>query len=372
MARLVLEDGTCFNGKSLGAQEDSFGEIVFNTSMTGYQEILSDPSYAGQIITFTYPEIGNYGCNNQDMEAEQTFAKGMVLKNYSETLSNFRAQESLDDFLKKNKIAAIYDLDTRAVTRYIRDKGAMRSAIVHDDALELEKVLVQIKESPDMQGQDLASTVTCKEKYQGKYTAVDAFAEDGKQVEKSQYKIIAFDFGIKQNIVNKLIDQGCEVEVVPASTPASYVLEANPDGVFLSNGPGDPEAVSYAVATVKELLEKYQKPIFGICLGHQILSLACGAKSFKLKFGHRGANQPIKNLETEKIEIAAHNHGFAISKDALPDNLEITHLNINDDTIAGIKLKSRPNVFSVQYHPEASPGPQDSDYLFENFVRLLN
>ncbi len=372
MAKLVLEDGTCFVGKSLGAQQDSFGEIVFNTSMTGYQEILSDPSYAGQIVTFTYPEIGNYGCNNQDLEAKSIFVKGMVLKNYSPGSSNFRAQESLEDFLKKNNITAIYDLDTRALTRHIRDKGAMKSAIIQDPNTELEQVLKSIQDHPSMQGQDLASQVSCKEKYKGQYTAVDAFASDGKQPEKSKYKVIAYDFGIKQNIINKLIAQGCEVEVVPASTPASYVLDANPDGLFLSNGPGDPEAVSYAIATVKDLVDKYQKPIFGICLGHQILSLACGAKAFKLKFGHRGANQPIKNLENKKIEIAAHNHGFAISKDDLPDKLEITHLNINDSTIAGIKLKNRPNVFSVQYHPEASPGPQDSDYLFEAFTRLMN
>lgn len=364
-AKLILEDGKEFMGKALGAQGketilSSFGEIVFNTSMTGYQEILTDPSYAGQIITFTYPEIGNYGCNTEDYESKNSFIKGMVLKNPSPIVSNWRAEESLEDFLNKHKIPAIYDLDTRALTRHIRDKGAMRAAIInesHDNFNDSKKLLEEIKASEKMDGLDLASRVSCKEAYTIK-------AEDKK------FKIIAFDFGIKTNILNKLAEHGCEIEVVPANTPASYILKANPDGIFLSNGPGDPSAVDYAIETIKELIEKFNKPIFGICLGHQLLSLAAGAKTYKLKFGHRGANQPIKNLQTSKIEISSHNHGFAVSEEGLPENLEITHLNINDDTIAGLKFKDR-NIFSVQYHPEASPGPHDSDYLFREFIELI-
>lgn len=359
MARLLLEDGREFKGRSLGASATSFGEIVFNTGMTGYQEILSDPSYAGQIITFTYPEIGNYGCNSEDMESKSSVARGMVLKNYSPVVSNFRAEESLDSFLQKNNISAIYDVDTRAITKHIRDKGAMRAVITSDDTTSSDELLSQLRLSTSMAGLDLASTVSCKEKYQ---------SHNG----KSLFKVIAYDFGIKQNILNQLVAHGCEVEVVPANTPADYILERNPDGVFLSNGPGDPAAVTYAIDTVKTLIEKFPKPIFGICLGHQILALACGAKTFKLKFGHRGSNQPVRNLGTSSIEITSHNHGFAVSKDALPDNIEITHLNINDDTVAGIKLKNRANVFSVQYHPEASPGPHDSDYLFKQFTQLIS
>ena len=367
MAKLLLEDGREFTGKSLGATDTSFGELVFNTGMTGYQETMTDPSYAGQIITFTYPEIGNYGCNNADYESPDmsTKAKGMVLKNYSPMVSNFRAQESLDDFLKKHNITAIYDVDTRAITKHIRDKGAMRAVISNDDNASTDELMAKLKEFPSMDGQDLASAVTCKQSYKAKLS-IKSTASFTKT-----YKVIAIDFGIKQNILNKLITHGCQVEVVPASTSIDYILEQNPDGIFLSNGPGDPAAVDYAVNTVQELLAKFGKPIFGICLGHQILALACGAKTFKLKFGHRGVNQPIKNLKTGKIEIASHNHGFAVSKENLPDNLEITHLNINDDTIAGIKHKNRNNVFSVQYHPEASPGPHDSDYLFEQFVALM-
>lgn len=357
VAKLVLEDGRIFYGKALGAKKAGFGEIVFNTGMTGYQEILSDPSYAGQIITFTYPEIGNYGCNPDDMESLVPYTKGMVIKNYSPIASNFRATETLDEFLSRCDISAIYDVDTRALTKHIRDRGAMRAVISHDDTISDQDLIQAVSKSPSMTGLDLASIVSTKKAYQVKGQGTK--------------KVIAFDFGIKQNILNKLAEFGADIEVVPANTPASYILEANPDGIFLSNGPGDPAAVTYAIKTVQELIEKYSKPIFGICLGHQIMALACGAKTFKLKFGHRGSNQPIKNLSTGKIEIASHNHGFSVEKENLPNNLEITHLNINDDTIAGIKLKDRKNVFSVQYHPEASPGPHDSDYLFAEFASLI-
>ncbi len=361
MARLLLEDGREFRGKSLGSKGSRFGEIVFNTGMTGYQEIMTDPSYAGQIITFTYPEIGNYGCNKEDNESRGSFAKGMVIKNYSPIASCYRSEETLDDFLRQHGIVAICDIDTRALTKHIRDKGAMRAAICSDDTVSTAELLQQVRASASMVGLDLASTVSCREK----------FTVKGKASATKTFKVIAYDFGIKQNILNQLVVHGCEVEVVPANTPVDYILEKDPDGVFLSNGPGDPAAVTYAIDTVKALIEKFHKPIFGICLGHQILALACGAKTFKLKFGHRGSNQPIKNLDDSQIEIASHNHGFAVSKDNIPENLEITHLNINDDTVAGMRLKNRPDVFSVQYHPEASPGPHDSDYLFKQFVELM-
>ncbi len=376
-AKLLLEDGREFIGKSVGELGTSFGEIVFNTGMTGYQETLTDPSYAGQIITFTYPEIGNVGCNKEDYESANrhaSYAKGMVIKNYSPVVSNFRAEESLDSFLRNHDIVGIYDIDTRALTKHIREKGAMRAAITTHD-ISSDKLKGELIKTASMEGLDLASKVSTKEKY----TVQPVTFKDK--------KIIAYDFGIKQNILNRLTVYGCEVEVVPANTPAAYVISQNPDGVFLSNGPGDPAAVSYAIEEIKKLIdhlkpkaksdstkdtktEPHIKAIFGICLGHQLLALAAGASTYKLKFGHRGANQPIKNLETEKIEIASHNHGFAVSKEELPKNLEITHLNINDDTIAGLKFKDKP-IFSVQYHPEASPGPHDSDYLFKNFIEIL-
>jgi carbamoyl-phosphate synthase small subunit len=286
----------------------------------------------------------------------------MVMKNYSPVASNYRSKETLDEFLKQHGIIAIHDVDTRAITKHIRDKGAMRAAICSDDTISNSELLKQVRASVVMSGLDLASTVSCKEKFK---------APGSTSSKEKLFKVIAYDFGIKQNIINQLIAHGCEVEVVPANTPADYILKEDPDGVFLSNGPGDPAAVTYAIDTVKTLIEKFHKPIFGICLGHQILALACGAKTFKLKFGHRGSNQPIKNLDTTNIEIASHNHGFAVSKENLPANLEITHLNINDDTVAGLKLKNRNDIFSVQYHPEASPGPHDSDYLFKQFTELM-
>jgi carbamoyl-phosphate synthase small subunit len=371
MALLVLEDGRDFKGKSFGAQKLGFGELVFNTGMTGYQEIITDPSYAGQIITFTYPEIGNYGTNPWDNESNSIHTKGVVVKNYNPDFSNFKANQSLGDFLESLDICGIYDLDTRAITKHIRDKGSMKAVIAPDGMkITKEELLSSLVSQPSMQGQDLASLVTSKEIHKGSYKSPNGTHSNN--LKSTKYKVVAFDFGIKQNIINKLIEHGCEVIVVPSNTSADYVLEQNPDGIFLSNGPGDPSAVTYAIKTIKTLIEKFQKPIFGICLGHQLLALANEASTYKLKFGHRGSNQPVKNLETNKIEIASHNHGFAVQKDKLPENIIITHLNINDDTVAGLRLKNRPNVFSVQYHPESSPGPHDSDYLFEQFVNLMN
>lgn len=368
MAKLILEDGRVFEGNLIGVKTKIFGEVVFNTSMTGYQEVLTDPSYAGQIITFTYPEIGNYGCNKSDYESDDCFASGIVIRNYSPLVSNYRSEETLDSFLKRHNMTGIYGVDTRALTRHIRDNGAQKSVICSDD--EAEHAIAELKAFPSMTGRDLASEVSCKESYKAEQRIVSEFYQDPNHA-KSQKKVIALDFGVKQNILNKLIEVGCDVEVMPAKASAQEIMDKNPDGIFLSNGPGDPEAVSYAIETVKTLVDKFEKPIFGICLGHQILALANGAKTYKLKFGHRGANHPVKNLSNSKIEIASHNHGFAVSKENLPDNLEITHLNINDDTVAGLKMKTRDNVFSVQYHPEASPGPHDSDYLFKQFLALM-
>ena len=356
MAKLLLEDGKVFDGNLIGAKTKTFGEVVFNTSMTGYQEVLTDPSYAGQMITFTYPEIGNYGCNMSDYESDTCFASGIVIRNYSPLVSNYRSEETLDSFLQRHNVTGIYGLDTRALTRHIRDNGAMKAVICKDD--ELEEAKKELASFPTMAGRDLASEVTCDKSYTASQKVVSEFYDSSKSSTEKK-KIVALDFGVKQNILNKLIEVGCNVEVLPANSSAKEIMDK------------DPEAVSYAIDTVKNLVEGFKKPIFGICLGHQILALANGAKTYKLKFGHRGANHPVKNLETQKIEIASHNHGFAVSKEGLPENLEITHLNINDDTVAGIKMKNRDNVFSVQYHPEASPGPHDSDYLFKEFVALM-
>lgn len=370
MARLLLEDGKEFIGKSIGKEDECFGEIIFNTSMTGYQEILTDPSYAGQIITFTYPEIGNYGCNEKDMESPKPFARGVVIKNYSPTDSNSNSEESLEEFLVKFNMTGIYGIDTRALTKYLRDKGSMK-AVIAPDKISRKELLEKLEKLQNMEGLDLASEVTSKESRLIPARANISDKNNDLSKPEKVYRVIAFDFGIKQNIINKLTERNCQVELVPANTSAEYVLDRNPDGVFLSNGPGDPAAVTYAIETVKTLVEKYKKPIFGICLGHQILSLSQGAKTYKLKFGHKGANHPIKEISSGKIEIASHNHGFAVNPKNLPANLTVSHLNINDDTVAGIELNNRDNVFSVQYHPEASPGPHDSDYLFDKFLNLI-
>lgn len=366
MARLILEDGREFFGKSLGTRRDNFGEIVFNTSMTGYQEILTDPSYADQIINFTYPEIGNYGASDYDSEGQgKIFAAGIVLKNYSNLYSNYRAKRSFEEFLEANLIPGLAEIDTRSLTLHLRSRGVMSGMIVQDDRIDT-KDLLQILQNKKITA-DLASKVSCKEAYTAKLSIGAREFSESKPSAKP-YSIIAFDFGIKTSILDQLILHGANIEVVPANTSLDYVLAAKPDGIFLSNGPGDPAAVDYAIKTVAGLVDKFSGPIFGICLGHQILGLALGALTYKLKFGHRGANQPIKNLQTGKIEIASHNHGFAIDANSLNKDIEISHLNLNDNTIAGIRLKNRPNVFSVQYHPEASPGPHDSHYLFRDFL----
>jgi len=355
-AILVLEDGRTFHGASFGAEGETFGEIVFNTSMSGYQEILTDPSYAGQIVCMTYPLIGNYGVNEDDVESRRPWVEGFVVRESSRIASNWRSTETLDAYLKRNNIVGIEHIDTRALVRHIRDKGAMRSAISTVD-LDEKSLLKKVLNSPEMQNRELAGAVTVEAPFE--YTA-DTHAK---------YHVVCFDFGVKTNSLREFSKFGCRITVVPAETSAEEVLALKPDGIFLSNGPGDPASMKETVAEIKKLTET-QTPIFGICLGHQLLGQVFGGETYKLKFGHRGGNQPIKNLDTGKVEIASHNHGFAVSRESLPSDVEITHVNLNDNTVAGLRHKSLP-IFSVQYHPESAPGPHDSEYLFRQFVELM-
>ncbi len=358
-ARIILEDGFVQHGVHFGAAVEMVGEVVFNTSMTGYQEILTDPSYAGQIVIMTYPHIGNYGITHIDSESEKTYVKGFVAREFNTEPSNWRAEEPLESFLKRQEIPGISGVDTRALVRRIRSVGAMRGIIStseeSDDVL-LRKVLA----SPKMSGLNLVNSIR-----QPKVRVFDALSIP----EEPEYHIVAYNFGIKQNIIRSLVATGFKVTIVPASMPAEELLKLKPDGIFLSNGPGDPAVVLQGISNVKKLIGK--SPIFGICLGHQILALALGARTYKLKFGHRGANQPVKNLFTDKIEITSHNHGFSVDPKTLKDSeAEITHINLNDETLEGFRLKNEP-AFCVQYHPEAAPGPHDSAYLFERFKKLV-
>jgi len=353
-AILLLADGRIFEGKSFGYQGETSGEVCFNTGMTGYQEILTDPSYCRQIVTMTSPHIGNYGINEEDIESENIQVAGFAIKEETMTPSNWRSTQSLGEYLKKNKIVGIKKIDTRSLTRHIRDKGAMNGIISSND-LDTQSLEKKLKEFPDMNGLDLAKDVTTQKKY--------------KWPGKGQYKVAVIDFGIKKNILRLLSDAGCELTVFPASIKAEDILSFEPDGVFLSNGPGDPLAVTYGIETVKKLLGKV--PLFGICLGHQILALALGASTFKLKFGHRGINHPVRNNEKNTVEITSQNHGFAVDLDSLPPNVISTHINLNDNTSGGIRCTDIP-AFSVQYHPESSPGPHDSRYLFNQFIEMMN
>lgn len=363
-AILALENGACFTGKAFGAQQDCEGEIVFNTSMTGYQEILTDPSYNGQVVCMTYPEIGNYGVNTEDVESKKVQVNGFIVKNLCEYPSNFRADTiTLEEYLKDNGIPGIQGIDTRKLVRILRDSGAMRGVICAGDDVTEEASIAKAQKVTSIVGADLASVVTSKESCDW---LEDAHELMPKVTKGEDFKVVAVDFGVKHNTLRRLKALGATIKVVPAHTSAKEILAENPDGVYLSNGPGDPAAVTYGVEMVKELIG--QVPIFGICLGHQILALAMGAETFKLKFGHRGANHPIKNIDTTKVEVTAQNHGFAVKAGTLPEDIgEVTHVNLNDNTIAGIKHKKYP-VFSIQYHPEASPGPHDSYYLFEEFA----
>ncbi len=371
-AKLALEDGTVLTGTSIGADGEVDGEVCFNTSMTGYQEILTDPSYRGQIVTMTYPQIGNYGVNEEDVESSKPHLSGFIVREAARRHSNFRSGGSLNDYLKKHNIIGIEGIDTRALVRRIRSQGAMKGVLSTTD-LDDASLVAKAKSSPGLVGRDLVREVVIEPKRDwcdnlSDWDKLESSAERA-NAQGREFHVVALDFGMKWNIARHLHDLGCKVTILPGTeATAESVLALNPDGVFLSNGPGDPEPLAYAIETIRGLLGK--KPIFGICLGHQLLSLACGAETFKMKFGHRGANQPVLNIDSGQVEITAQNHGFAVSEESVPDSLEITHRNLNDNTVAGVRHKQHP-AFSVQYHPEASSGPHDSQYLFREFTEMM-
>lgn len=380
---LALEDGRVFRGRAWGADGERLGEIVFNTSMMGYQEILTDPSYAGQIVTMTYPLIGNYGANPEDIESRRPFAEGLIVREFSEVRSNWRSTLTLDEYLAQHGIVGLSEIDTRALVRHIREKGAMRACLSSVD-LDEASLVEKARRAPSMLGRNLVDEVTCGDRYDwpnaqldppataqtlDPLLAVRAQVQNLLQPGEQPFRVVAYDFGIKYYILRYLEAFGCQVTVVPAHTSAEDVMALSPDGVFLSNGPGDPAALPEIVAAVNQLVGR--APIFGICLGHQILALALGGKTYKLKFGHRGGNQPIKNKLTGQIEITSHNHGFAVDPESLdPEQIELTHFNLNDGCLEGFRHRHLP-AFSVQYHPEAGPGPHDATYLFQSFIDLM-
>ncbi|MCS4533907.1 glutamine-hydrolyzing carbamoyl-phosphate synthase small subunit [Neisseria montereyensis] len=364
-AILVLADGSVFHGISIGYEGRTSGEVVFNTSMTGYQEILTDPSYRKQIVTLTYPHIGNTGTNGEDVESKEVHAAGLIIRDLPVLHSNFRSEESLQDYLVRNKTVAIADIDTRRLTRILRDKGAQAGAILTGADATEDKARELIAAFGSMVGKDLAQEVTCEQQYEwteGEWHLGEGF----KQPATQPYHVVAYDFGVKTNILRMLAERGCRLTVVPAKTPAEDVLAMNPDGVFLSNGPGDPEPCDYAITAVKTLLES-KKPLFGICLGHQLLGLAVGGKTRKMAFGHHGANHPVQDLDSKKVMITSQNHGFEVDADSLPDYVKVTHRSLFDGSLQGIELTDRA-AFSFQGHPEASPGPHDVAYLFDKFI----
>ena len=368
-AVLALEDGTWYRGVAAGAEGEARGEVVFNTSMTGYQEVLTDPSYAGQIVTMTCPEIGNYGVSAEDVESRAPQVAGFIIRDESPVASNWRADRTLRDYLVENKIVAISDIDTRALTRHLRSGGVLRGVIATGSALDPKALVDRARSIPPMEGSDLVRVVTSPEAFDWPQEDPDEFGVTPARRAKRRLKIAAYDFGMKWNILRRLSAHGCDVRVYPAATPAAELLATKPDGVFLSNGPGDPAPLTYAIDNAKTLVES-NVPVFGICLGHQILGLAMGGNTFKLKFGHRGANHPVKKIETGKVEITSQNHGFAVDPQSLPPDVEVTHVNLYDGTVEGLRHRERP-VFCVQYHPEASPGPHDADYLFDDFLELI-
>ena len=370
-ALLVLEDGTVFRGISIGAEGVSTGEVVFNTAMTGYQEILTDPSYARQIVTLTYPHIGNVGTNEEDAESRGTFVAGLVIRDLPLLASNFRSQASLSDYLKQQNVVGIADIDTRKLTRLLREKGAMAGCIIAGESVDEAKALSEAKGFPGLKGMDLAKEVSVTESYQWSQGSwqLEGGLPEPKAPEDCQYHVVAWDYGVKYNILRMLVDRGCRLTVVPAQTPASEVLAMNPDGVFLSNGPGDPEPCDYAITAIREVLDS-GKPVFGICLGHQLLGLACGAQTRKMEFGHHGANHPVQDLKTGIVMITSQNHGFAVDEESLPENVKPTHRSLFDGTLQGIHLTDKP-AFSFQGHPEASPGPHDVAPLFDHFIELM-
>ena len=375
-AILALEDGSWFEGVSVGAKGDSGGEVVFNTSMTGYQEVLTDPSYAGQLVMMTCPEIGNYGVSEEDIESRGPQVAGFIVRQASSVASNWRASGTLSDYLSNHDIVAIADIDTRAVTRTLRSNGVMRGFISTGN-VEPEEAIDRARRVLPMEGADLVTRVTCQAPFDWSPDSSgpgssfpEEFSLPPERRADRPLRIAAYDFGMKWNILRRLSAYGCDIRVFPASSPASELLAIDPDGVFLSNGPGDPAPLDYAIKNVQALVAA-EVPTFGICLGHQVLGLALGGKTYKLKFGHRGANHPVKHLATDKIEITSQNHGFAVDPDSLPSDVMVTHLNLYDGTVEGLRHKSRP-AFAVQYHPEASPGPHDADYLFGLFLDVID
>jgi carbamoyl-phosphate synthase small subunit len=366
-ALLALEDGTVYHGESIGAIGQSVGEVVFNTSMTGYQEILTDPSYCRQIVTLTYPHIGNVGVNKEDEESDQVFASGLIIRELSPVVSSWRSEESLDAYLTRHNVVGLAGIDTRSLTRRLREKGAMKGCIVAGDDIDVNAAIEAAKAFDGLKGMDLAKVVSTKESYDWNEGVWQLNGES--QAADPRFHVVAYDFGAKKNILRMLVERGCKLTVVPAQTSAEDVLALNPDGVFLSNGPGDPEPCDYAIKAIQTLLEK-DLPIFGICLGHQLLGLACGAKTEKMKFGHHGANHPVQELLGGLVMITSQNHGFAVDEKTLPDTLLATHRSLFDGTLQGIHHTSKP-AFSFQGHPEASPGPQDAAPLFDHFIDLL-
>lgn len=372
-AVLALEDGTVFEGSSFGAPVERTGEVVFNTAITGYQEVFTDPSYSGQIVVLTYPQIGNYGSNEGDNESAKPHIEGLVVREFSPLSSNWRADETAQQFLTNSGVPVISEIDTRRLVRHLRSRGVMRGVLWAGPTSrpDSQTLVERARNAPSMAGLDLATRVSTAQSYDWNHGIIRASPSDREGAAAGiRHHVVAYDFGIKRNILRRLVHSGCRVTVVPAGTTAEDVLDLKPDGVFLSNGPGDPEPLDYQAQQIRKLVGK--TPIFGICLGHQILGLALGGKTYKLKFGHRGANHPVLNQITNKVEITSHNHGFAVDADSLNLNeLEITHMNLNDETLEGFRHRSHP-VFCVQYHPEAAPGPHDSHYLFDDFVKLMD
>jgi len=371
-AILALEDGSIFKGISIGADGESVGEVVFNTSMTGYQEIITDPSYCRQIVTLTYPHIGNYGTTTEDEECENIWAAGLVIRDLPLVASNFRSEQALDEYLRQRNVVGIADIDTRRLTRILREKGSLNGCVMAGDDIDEAKALEKAKGFSGLKGMDLAKVVTTEKQYPWTEGSWQLGREPGKgheDVTETLFKVVAYDYGVKRNILRMLADRGCDLTVVPAQTPASEVLAMNPDGIFLSNGPGDPEPCDYAIAAIKEILET-DIPVFGICLGHQLLAIASGAKTEKMGHGHHGGNHPVQNLEDKTVLITAQNHGFAVSENGIPDNLKVTHKSLFDGTTQGIHRTDKP-AFSFQGHPEASPGPHDAAPLFDHFIELI-
>ncbi len=369
VALLALEDGSVFVGKSIGASGETTGEVVFNTSMTGYQEILTDPSYTKQMVALTYPHIGNTGTNAVDVESDKVYAAGLIIRDLPLEVSNWRSEQSLQDYLTQNNVVAISDIDTRALTRVLREKGSLKGCIMTGESIDAETAIEKAQAFAGLKNMDLAKVVSTADTYQFDKGSYSLESGEFNALDK-KFNVVVYDYGVKKNILRMLVDRGCDLTVVNAQTPVSEVLAMNPDGVFLSNGPGDPQPCDYAIDNIKTLLEK-DMPLFGICLGHQLLSLASGAQTEKMKFGHHGANHPVQDLDSKQVMITSQNHGFAVAEAAMPDTLEVTHRSLFDQSIQGVRVKGKP-AFGFQGHPEASPGPHDVSGLFDSFIQELD